>query len=87
MRFSSQVPEHQSLVQVLGRVRVLHQGIFRVPNTSVRAVDPCKQRTPVGLLVSWPAQGRSKTGHGGWVLGCRYRRGARNDGSIVGLIS
>ena len=40
MCFSSQVLEHQSPVQVLGRVRVLRQGIFRVPNTSVRAVDP-----------------------------------------------
>ena len=40
MGFSSQGPEHQSPVQVPGRVRVPHQGIFRVPNTSVRAVNP-----------------------------------------------
>ena len=40
MCFSSQVPEYQSPVQVLGHVHVPRQGIFRVPNTSVRAVDP-----------------------------------------------
>ena len=59
----------------------------KIPKMGGGVDIPCKPRTLVGQLVSWPVQGRNKIGHDGWVHGCRCHCGARNGGSTAGMTS